>query len=170
MFTYTNSFLLLIIIICLTVESFKLLESQPQLTTTFSNKYTFVTPMFTHKLNTKLYAKNDNKRQVYNKRDIVSEVGEKLNKTQKEVGQVVDEFLSSIKRHLSNDSEVSLSKFGVFKNSLRGERRMRNLQTGEIFTAKPVHVPTLRFYDTFKAELNDKLKSKDKRNYSSYKY
>ncbi|EAN31462.1 Bacterial DNA-binding family protein [Theileria parva strain Muguga] len=167
MFTPAIKSLLLVTTLTVATNALKLLESNPATHTT-THKLTFITHNTTHKTNSKLYAKN--KRNVYSKRDIVSEVGERLNKTQKEVGQVVDEFLSSIKRHLSNDAEVSLPRFGVFKNSMRGERRMRNLQTGEIFTAKPVHVPTLRFYDTFKAELNHKLKTKDKRNYSSYNY
>ncbi|UKJ89422.2 hypothetical protein MACJ_002673 [Theileria orientalis] len=120
------------------------------------------TPKATHEL----WAKQG-QRQVLNKKDLVNQVAEKLNKTQKEVNTVVDEFLLSLKKHLSRNSQVNLAKFGVFKNSLRGERRMRNLQTGQIFTAKPVYVPNLRFYDTFKQDVNREL---SKRDHPSYNY
>ncbi|AFZ80902.1 DNA-binding protein HU domain-containing protein [Theileria equi strain WA] len=115
------------------------------------------------------YAGSSNVKETVTKRQLITEVAETLNKTQKEVGAVVDEFIKSITKHLGENSEVSISKFGVFHNSLRGERRMRNLQTGEIFMAKPVYVPNLRFSDTLKSEINDKLKGKKQR-FTNYTY
>ncbi|GFE52933.1 DNA-binding HRL18 [Babesia ovis] len=88
------------------------------------------------------------------KKQIVAEIAQTLNMTQKDVGTVVDEFLKSIVKHMGENKEISIPKFGLFHNSMRGARVMKNLQTGEKFTAKPVNVPNLRFYEAVKNEVN----------------
>ncbi|EDO07853.1 Bacterial DNA-binding family protein [Babesia bovis T2Bo] len=92
------------------------------------------------------------------KKQLISEIAQTTNMTQKDVGIVVDEFLKSIVKHLGENKEVSIAKFGLFHNSLRGPRLMKNLQTGEMYTAKPVYVPNVRFYEAVKAEVNQSLK------------
>ncbi|KAK1444948.1 hypothetical protein BgAZ_108540 [Babesia gibsoni] len=103
-------------------------------------------------------AKGAGSGETVNKKQLVAEVAQAVEMTQKDVGLVVDEFIKAIGKHLSENKEVSLPKFGVFYNSLRGARTMKNLQTGEMYTAKPVYVPNLRFYDAVKDEINDALK------------
>ncbi|GIX61815.1 DNA-binding protein HU-beta/integration host factor subunit beta [Babesia caballi] len=92
------------------------------------------------------------------KRQLIAEVAQTVNMTQKDVGAVIDEFVKLIGKYLGENKEVSIPKFGLFHNSMRGARMMKNLQTGEMFTAKPVYVPNLRFYDTVKDEINEALK------------
>ncbi|KAK2196935.1 bifunctional Histone-like DNA-binding protein/Integration host factor (IHF)-like DNA-binding domain superfamily [Babesia duncani] len=113
-----------------------------------------------------LYAKNVSAEpSSVTKKHLIAEVADSLKKTQKEVGSVVDEFFKVLTKHLGSNHEISIPRFGVFHNSLRGERKMRNLQTGEMFTAKPVYVPSLRFYDALKDEVNEQLKGTLSRGY-----
>ncbi|CCF76055.1 hypothetical protein BmR1_04g09420 [Babesia microti strain RI] len=92
------------------------------------------------------------------KKELIAEVASDLGKTQKEVAAVVDTFIQHLVDKMEQNKQVMIPKFGVFSNSLRGERKMRNLQTGEIFTAPPVHVPILRFYDTLKDKVNESIR------------
>ncbi|CDR96558.1 IHF-like DNA-binding protein, putative [Babesia bigemina] len=92
------------------------------------------------------------------KKQLIAEVAQTVEMTQKDVGAVIDEFVKLIGKYLGENREISIPKFGLFHNSLRGPRMMKNLQTGEMYTAKPVYVPNLRFYDTVKDEINQALK------------
>ncbi|ORM41083.1 uncharacterized protein BXIN_0416 [Babesia sp. Xinjiang] len=92
------------------------------------------------------------------KKQLIAEIAQTVEMTQKDVGMVIDEFVKSIVKHMGENKEVSIPKFGLFHNSLRGARVMKNLQTGELYTAKPVYVPNVRFYEAVKTEINDSLK------------
>lgn len=96
--------------------------------------------------------------QTITKKQLIAEVAQTVEMTQKDAGAVIDEFIKLIGKYLSENKEISIPKFGLFHNSLRGARTMKNLKTGQMYTASPVYVPNLRFYDGVKEEINQSLK------------
>ncbi|MCD6407216.1 HU family DNA-binding protein [Candidatus Aerophobetes bacterium] len=64
-----------------------------------------------------------------NKADLVNEVAGKVGITKKEVQNVVDAFIETVKNSLSRGEKVTLVGFGTFQVMERKERRGINPQT-----------------------------------------
>ncbi|HHU55449.1 MAG TPA: HU family DNA-binding protein [Acholeplasmataceae bacterium] len=52
-----------------------------------------------------------------NKKDLIIKVSEKLNKTQKEVSEIINQFLDEITQGLKNNEKITLTNFGTFEKS-----------------------------------------------------
>ena len=90
------------------------------------------------------------------KRDIVLDIYQKTNYTQKEVKEVVQLTLDAIAKALSSGHNVELRNFGVFEIQVRKARIVRNPNRPE----KDVVIPT-RAVVKFKAGKELKANLKD---------
>lgn len=66
-----------------------------------------------------------------NKKDFLKVIAEKMDKTQKEVEEVLDVAIDTIKENLVLGNYVKLAGFGTFEVSERAARKGRNPQTSE---------------------------------------
>lgn len=66
-----------------------------------------------------------------NKQDLVLQVANKLQMTQKKADEVISTTLESIMKSLSKGDKVTLVGFGTFEARKRKERTGRNPKTGE---------------------------------------
>lgn len=66
------------------------------------------------------------------KKDIAKVIVDKYTEfTQKEIIEIVDEFLEVIKSEVAKGEKVSLPKFGIFESIERAARECRNPHTGQ---------------------------------------
>jgi nucleoid DNA-binding protein len=65
------------------------------------------------------------------KRELVTEVAERLGYAQNEVSAVVQATLDSITNALADGTRLELRNFGVFELKVRGAHKGRNPRTGE---------------------------------------
>ena len=79
--------------------------------------------------------------------DLVNAVKEDVNLLAKDAAEAVELVLSTLKETLGERETVKLSGFGTFLVRKRGERKGRNLKTGEEIPVKP------RWGVTFKASI-----------------
>ena len=79
--------------------------------------------------------------------DLVNAVKEDVNLLAKDAAEAVELVLSTLKETLGERETVKLSGFGTFLVRKRGERKGRNLKTGEEILVKP------RWGVTFKASV-----------------
>ena len=68
------------------------------------------------------------------KAEIVVEIAEKVNLSQKDIKEVIETFFFEMGNSLAKGNKIELRGFGVFKPILRKERVGRNPKTGEIIT------------------------------------
>jgi len=68
------------------------------------------------------------------KAEIVVEIAEKVNLSQKDIKEVIETFFFEMGNSLAKGNKIELRGFGVFKPILRKERIGRNPKTGEIIT------------------------------------
>lgn len=65
-----------------------------------------------------------------NKKELVKEVSQRVEMTQKAVGEVVDAVFTAIVDQLAYGDEVSIAGFGKFVTVEKGEREARNPSDG----------------------------------------
>jgi len=74
----------------------------------------------------------------FTKADIVDAVHEKTSLNRKEIGTVIDLFISEVKAALMQRHAIELRGFGTFEIKMRKARlRARNPRTGEIISIRP---------------------------------
>lgn len=85
------------------------------------------------------------------KKDIAKTIADKYTEfTQKEIADIVDEFLDVIKTEVSKGEKVSLPKFGIFETVERAARECRNPQTGERMQIAAYNSPKFKPATDFK--------------------
>lgn len=65
------------------------------------------------------------------KKEVIKLVADKLGKTQKDIEEVLDIIIETIKDSLVSGESVNFAGFGKFEISERAERKGRNPQTSE---------------------------------------
>lgn len=68
------------------------------------------------------------------KAELVKAVAEKADITQKAAARAVDAFVEVIQEAVSRGEEVRIPGFGAFLVKARGERKGRDIRTGEVIT------------------------------------
>ena len=85
------------------------------------------------------------------KKDIVKVIADKYTEfTQKEIAEIVDEFLDVIKSEVAKGEKVSIPKFGIFESVERAARECRNPQTGERMQISAYNTPKFKPATDFK--------------------
>lgn len=87
------------------------------------------------------------------KKQLIAEVAKKTDYSQAVVANVIDSMTQSIISELQNDGTVTLTGFGSFATSHRGERTGRNPKTGESIQVKPSRSARFRPGKTIKDAL-----------------
>ena len=82
--------------------------------------------------------------------DLVNAVREDMNLLGKDAAEAVELVLSTLKETLGERETVKLSGFGTFLVKKRGERKGRNLKTGEEIPVKPRWCVTFKPGDQLK--------------------
>jgi len=90
---------------------------------------------------------------TFSKKELISEVATRTDKTQKEVQEVVDTTLDVIVEKVSERVNVTLAGFGTFASSYRKARKGRNPLTGEELDIAAKHVPTFKAAKRFKTDV-----------------
>jgi integration host factor subunit alpha len=88
------------------------------------------------------------------KADIARAVQEKASLTVKEAADAVELVLATLKETLAEGETVKLSGFGTFLVRKRGERKGRNLKTGQEIPVKARWVITFKVSEQLKAMVN----------------
>ena len=86
--------------------------------------------------------------------DLVNAVKEDVNLLAKDAAEAVELVLSTLKETLGERETVKLSGFGTFLVRKRGERKGRNLKTGEEIPVKPRWGVTFKPGDQLKQMVN----------------
>ena len=86
------------------------------------------------------------------RKDLIKLIAEKVEVSQKVVGDVINETFNLIGETLIDDNKVVVNNFGSFKPTIRAARRGRNPQTGQ-----PLQIPESR---SIKFTISSKFKEK----------
>ena len=92
------------------------------------------------------------------KADLVERTFEKVGYSKKDVAEVVDAILETIKSTLEQGEQVKISGFGNFNIRHKKARRGRNPQTGEEITISERKVLTFKSSQILKDTVDGKLK------------
>ena len=91
------------------------------------------------------------------KKDITKVIADKYGEfTQKEIGEVVDTFLDTIKSEVSKGEKIAIPKFGSFELNERAARECRNPQTNERMMVAACKVPKFKPAKDFKDCVNQR--------------
>ena len=74
-----------------------------------------------------------------NKGELIEAIANDASLTKAQAQAALDAFVSNVQSSLKSDDKVTLTGFGAFSASTRGERTGRNPQTG-----KPIRIPERR--------------------------
>ena len=89
-----------------------------------------------------------------NKKELIDVVYEKTGLTKIASKEAIDVVFDSIIKALCNGEEVRLAGFGTLVTSERGQRKVRNPQTGEEMTVEAKKVIKFRPAKAFKTAVN----------------
>ncbi len=89
-----------------------------------------------------------------NKEELVQEVSKKAKVTQKDVSEVLANFVDSIEKAVAKGKKVTLVGFGTFEARKRAPRTGRNPQTGKEIKIPAKTVPTFSAGKKFKELVN----------------
>lgn len=92
------------------------------------------------------------------KADLVERTFEKVGYSKKDVAEVVDAILETVKSTLEQGEQVKISGFGNFNIRHKKARRGRNPQTGEEITISERKVLTFKSSQILKDTVDGKLK------------
>jgi integration host factor subunit alpha len=92
------------------------------------------------------------------KADIARAVQERASLTMKEAADAVELVLATLKETLAEGETVKFSGFGTFLVKKRGERKGRDLKTGEEIPVKAKWMVTFKPSKQFKVMANDELR------------
>lgn len=85
------------------------------------------------------------------KKDIVKVITNKHTEfTQKEIGEIIDAFIDTIKSEVSKGEKIAIPKFGSFEVVERAARECRNPSTGERMMVAACKVPKFKPAKDFK--------------------
>lgn len=91
------------------------------------------------------------------KKDITKVIADKYTEfTQKEITEIIDEFIEVIKSEVANGEKVSIPKFGIFELNERAARECRNPSTGERMMVAACKVPKFKPAKDFKDCVNQR--------------
>ena len=91
------------------------------------------------------------------KKEVVKVIADKYTEfTQKEIGEVVDTFLDTIKSGVSKGEKIAIPKFGSFELNERAARECRNPQTNERMMVAACKVPKFKPAKDFKDCVNQR--------------
>lgn len=91
------------------------------------------------------------------KKEVVKVIADKYTEfTQKEVGEIVDTFLDTIKSEVSKGEKIAIPKFGIFEVVERAARECRNPQTGERMQVSACYSPKFKPAKDFKDCVNQR--------------
>lgn len=91
------------------------------------------------------------------KKEIVKVIADKHTEfTQKEVGEIIDDFLDEIKSGVSAGEKIAIPKFGSFEVNERAARECRNPQTNERMMVAACKVPKFKPAKDFKDSVNQR--------------
>lgn len=85
------------------------------------------------------------------KKDIVKTIADKhTDFTQKEIGEILEDFFDIVRTSVAKGEKISLLKFGTFESKVRAARTARNPQTGETMEVPACTVPKFKAASVFK--------------------
>lgn len=87
------------------------------------------------------------------KKELIAEIAEKTQLTQKDVGTALEGFLSVVKSELKNGGKIQLTGFGNFETKIRAARMGINPKTGQQILIPESRVPTFKAGKAFKEEM-----------------
>lgn len=91
------------------------------------------------------------------KKDIVKAIADNHTEfTQKEVGEIIDAFIDTVKDSVASGEKVSIPKFGSFEVNERAARECRNPSTGERMMVAACKVPKFKPAKDFKDCVNQR--------------
>jgi integration host factor subunit beta len=105
----------------------------------------------------RLLATSDGRAQRMTKAELVAQVAQKIELTNKQTAQIVDLFLQCIVTSLEEGDKVELRGFGSFRCRARGPRQGRNPKTGDVVEVPARATPYFRAGKTLHARLNPSL-------------
>ncbi len=88
------------------------------------------------------------------KAELVAKVAEKVSAPKTHVKTIVDTFLEEIMATVKEGENVTLTGFGTFYVSKRGERMGRNPRTGEKLKIQSYKLPSFKSGKIFKELVN----------------
>ena len=91
-----------------------------------------------------------------NKEELVQEIAQKSNVTQKEAAEVLGALIETIQKTVSKGKKVTLVGFGTFESRKRAARIGRNPQTGKELKIPATTVPAFSAGKKFKTAVNGK--------------
>lgn len=83
-------------------------------------------------------------------KELVSSLAKNTDLNQKQVKNILDELISTIKENVANGSEVELWGLGTFGHSNKKERKGKNPKTKEVITIPAHKSPTFKAAKQFK--------------------
>jgi DNA-binding protein HU-beta len=89
-----------------------------------------------------------------NKSDLEKYISKKYSITQKEAGNIIDMFTSSIMSALAEGNEIQLVGFGNFSVAEVAARAGRNPRTGEVLQIKAYKQPRFKVGQKLKDSVN----------------
>ena len=101
------------------------------------------------------------------KREIVRSVAEKLNLTQLQTKDIVQNVFDCLVETLVTEGRIELRNFGVFEVRKRAARKARNPRTGEKVLVKEKHVVVFKSGKALEDSLKKKQKTSSRKTKSS---
>ena len=89
-----------------------------------------------------------------NKQDLVLQLSNKVQITQKKADEALSHILDSIMKSVTKGEKVTIAGFGTFKKKNRQGRKGRNPKTGEELQIPPSVVPRFLAGKQFKQTVN----------------
>ena len=91
------------------------------------------------------------------KKEVVKVIADKYTEfTQKEIGEIIDAFIDTVKDSVASGEKVSIPKFGNFEVVERAARECRNPSTGERMMVAACKVPKFKPAKDFKDCVNQR--------------
>ena len=91
-----------------------------------------------------------------NKEELVQEVANKANVTQKDAAEIVAALIDTIEKSVAKGKKITLVGFGTFERRERAARTGRNPQTGKELKIPARKVPAFTAGKKFKTIVNGK--------------
>lgn len=79
-----------------------------------------------------------------NRNELIQQLAEKANSTQKDAGDFLDAFLSVVTENLVKGEKIVLTGFGTFEVRHRAERQGKNPRSGEEITIPAQKSPAFK--------------------------
>ena len=97
------------------------------------------------------------------KKDIIKQVSDKLNLSERETTKTINTFLDTLINVIIKDERLELRGFGVFEVKQRKSKRIKNISTGELTQTKSYKDVEYKTSKTIKKLINPKIKPNRKR-------